>query len=68
MVLLQQTVEDLRLQDELGEQKYHENTKEKFEPMTEAIKITSENLTKTIRETSIKNNKAMENLNEVFLN
>ena len=66
MVLLQQTVEDLRLQDELGEQNYHQNTKEKFEPMTDAIKSTSENLTKTNRETPIKNNKAMENLNEVF--
>ena len=35
--------------------------------MTVAIKNTSENLTKTIKKTSIKNNKALKNLNEKVL-
>ena len=35
--------------------------------MTDAIKRTSENLTNTVTETSINNNKAIENLNEKVL-
>ena len=40
--------------------------KKLFEPMTGAIKDTSENLTKTITKTYINNNKVLENLNEKF--
>ena len=36
--------------------------------MTDAIKNTSQDITKTITETSIENNKVLENLNEKFLN
>ena len=43
-------------------------TQEKiFEPLTDTIKITSENLTKTLTESSIKNNQTPENINEKFL-
>ena len=35
--------------------------------MTDAIKSTSGNLTKTVTETNIKNNKALEKLNEKVL-
>ena len=35
-----------------------------FEPLTDKIEDTSENLTKNITEAYIKNNKAIENLNE----
>ena len=63
-VSLQNQVHEVRLQDKLGEQNYHEDTKKLFKPMTVAIKDTSENLTKTITENSIRNNKAIENLNE----
>ena len=35
--------------------------------MTDVIKSTSENITKTLTEVSINNNKALENLNEKFL-
>ena len=38
-----------------------------FTPVTDAIKITSQNLTKTLTESSIKNNKALENLNHKLL-
>ena len=38
-----------------------------FEPVTKSIENTSENLTKTITESTIKNNKAIENLNNKLL-
>ena len=63
-ISLQNQIIEVRSQDKLGEQNYHQNTKIIFEPMTDAIKKTSEKLTKTITETSINNKKAIENLNE----
>ena len=63
-VSLQNQVKAVRLRDKLGEQNYHEDAKKLFKPMTHAIKDTSNNLTKTITETSIKNNKAISDLNE----
>ena len=57
----------MRLQDKLGAQNYHEDSKKIFKPMTEAIKSTSENIIKTLTENSINNNKAIENLNEKLL-
>ena len=66
-VSLQNQVNEVRLQDRLGAQNYHENSRKIFEPMTDAIKTTSENITKTLTENSINNNKAIENLNEKIL-
>ena len=66
-VSLQNDVKVVRLQDKLGKQNFHEDLKEVFEPMTNAIKNTSENITKSITEASINNNKAIENLNEKVL-
>ena len=60
-VSLQNQVKTVRLQDKLGEQNYHEDAKKLFKPMTDAIKDTSDNLTKFITESSINNNKAIEN-------
>ena len=56
-----------KLQDKLGKQNFHEDMKKVFEPMTNVIKNTSENITKTLTENSINNNKAIENLNEKVL-
>ena len=67
LVSLRNQVNEVRLQDKLGEQNYHEDSKKIFKPMTEAIKSTSENITKTLTENSINNNKAIENLNEKIL-
>ena len=67
VVSLQNQVKAVRLQEKLGEQNYHEDAKLLFKPMTDAIKDTSDNSTKTITETSTKNNKAIENLNERIL-
>ena len=66
-VSLQNQVQEVRLQNKLGDQNYHEDSKKLFKPMTDAIKNTSEILTKTLTENSINNNKAIENLNEKIL-
>ena len=66
-VSLQNQVNEVRLQDKLGDQNYHEDAKKLFKPMTDAIKNTSETITKTLTENSINNNKAIENLNEKIL-
>ena len=67
LVSLENQVNEIRLQDKLGEQNYHEDSKKIFKPMTDAIKSTSENITKTLTENSINNNRAIENLNEKIL-
>ena len=46
---LQDQVKAVRLQDKLGKQNFHGNMKKVFEPMTDAIKNISENITKTLR-------------------
>ena len=66
-ISLQKQVQEVRLQNKLGDQNFHENMNKLFKPMTDAIKNTSENITKTITENSINNNKAIENLNEKIL-
>ena len=63
LVSLQDRVKKVRLQDKLGEQNFHEDMKKVFEPVTKSLENTSENLTKAITETSIKNNLAIENIN-----
>ena len=66
-VSLQNQVNEVRLQDRLGAQNYHEDSKKIFKPKTDSIKNTSENIAKTLTENSINNNKAIENLNEKIL-
>ena len=67
LVSLQNQVKAVRLQDKLGKQNFHEDMKKVFEPVTKSLENTSENLTKTITESSIKNNKAIEILNNKLL-
>ena len=64
---LKNQVQEVRLQDKLGKQNYHENAKKRYKPMTDAIKNTSENITKTLTENSNNNNKGIENLNKKIL-
>ena len=66
-VSLQNEVKVVRLQDKLGEQNFHEDMTKVFEPLTDTLKKISENISKTITENSINNNKAIENLNEKIL-
>ena len=66
-VSLQDQVKVVRLQDKLGKQNFHEDMKKVFEPVTKPLENTSQDITKTITETSNKNNQAIENLNNKLL-
>ena len=66
-ISLQNQVKVVRLQDNLGKQNFHEDMTKVFEPLTDTLKKTSEDITKTITENSTNNNKAIENLNEKIL-
>ena len=61
------SIDELRLQDKHGKQNIHEKTKKLFEPVTESIIDVSQGISKTITETSIKNNQAISHLNEKVL-
>ena len=63
LVSLKDQVKTVRLQGKLGKQKLHEYMKKDFEPVTKSFENTSHDITKTTTETSIKNNRALENLN-----
>ena len=63
LVSLQNQVKVVRLQDKLGKQNFHEDMKKVFEPVTKSIENASQDRTKAITETSIKNNHVIENLN-----
>ena len=67
LVSLENQVKVVKLQDKLGKQNFHEDMKKVFEPVTKPLESTSQDITKTITETSINNNKAIENLNEKIL-
>ena len=58
LLALQNQVQEVRLQDNLVKQNYQENTHKKiFESVTDTIKNTTEKLTKTLTEKSIKKTK-----------
>ena len=61
LLSLENQVKVVRLQDKLGKQNFHEDMKKVFEPVTRSIENTSQDITKTITETSSKNNQAIEN-------
>ena len=67
LVSFQDQVKVVKLQYKLGEQNFHEDLKKVFEPVTKSLNNTSENITKAITETSIKNNQAIENINNNLL-
>ena len=67
LVSLQDQVKTVRLQDKLGKQNFHEDMKKVIEPVTKSLENTSQDIKKTITETSLKNNQAIENLNNKLL-
>ena len=67
LVSLQSQVKAVRLQDKLGKQNFHEDMKKIFKPVTNSLENTSRDITKTISETSLKNNQAIEKLNNKLL-
>ena len=62
-VSLESQVKVLRLRDKPRKQNFHKNIEKGFEPVTDTTKNTSEILTKTLTESSTKNNQSLENLN-----
>ena len=60
---LRNQAEEMKLQEKLGKQNFHENIRKVFEAVTNTIEDTSRDISKSGTETSIKNNKALENLN-----
>ena len=54
LLSLQKQVKAVRLQDKLCKQNFHEDFKKVFEPVTNAIENTSEEVTKIITEASNK--------------
>ena len=60
-------VEEIRLQDKLGKQNFHGNMKKIYEQPIDKIRDTSRDISKTVKEKSIKNNKALESLNDKLL-
>ena len=64
---LQDQVKAVRLQDKLCKQNFHEDMKKVFEPVTKSLEKTSQDITKTITESSKENNLALENLNNKLL-
>ena len=64
---LENQVKVVRLQDKLGKQNFYEDMKKVFEPATKSFENTSQDITKTITESSIKNNQAIEKLNNKLL-
>ena len=67
LVSLQNQVKVVRLQDKLGIQNFHEDMKKVFDPLIKSLENTSQDITKTITETSFKNNQALEILNNKLI-
>ena len=53
----------LRLQDNLGKQNSHEDMKKEIEPVTKSFKDVSQGVTGAMTETSIENNRTLDNTN-----
>ena len=64
---LQDQLKVVRLQDKLGKQDFHQDLKKVFDPINKSLENTSQDLTKTITESSIKNNQVIENMNNKLL-
>ena len=67
VVSLESQVKAVRSQEKLGKQNFYEEMKKLFERVTKSLEKTPEDLTETITETYIENNKTIENLNEKIL-
>ena len=66
-VSLESQVKAVRLQDKLSKPNFLEDKKKIFESVSKSIKDVSEEVTKTMTENSIRNNQALENLNNKHL-
>ena len=57
----------IRVQDKLGKQNVHDDMKKFFEPVSDTLENTSEDLTKTTMLTSKENDKALANIKDKHL-
>ena len=64
LVSLENQVKAVRLQEKLSEEIYQHERNKLLEPMTDEFRNISQDIPKTITETSIKNSNVLENLNE----
>ena len=60
LISLGSQLEALGLQDQLGKQNFHDYIEKVFESVTKSFKGVSKDVTRTVTETSIRNNKALE--------
>ena len=67
LVSVENQVNFIRLQEKFGKHNFHEDLKKLFEPATISLENTSQDITKPMTESSSKNNKAIENLNNKLL-
>ena len=67
LVSLENQIKVARLQDKIGKLNFHEAMDEVFEPVSKSCANTSQDITKTVKEASIKNNQSIENLNNKLL-
>ena len=67
LVSIESQVKAVRLQDKFGKQNFHADMKKVFDLLTKSLESTFQHITKTIRETFIKNNQAIECLNNKLL-
>ena len=69
LVSLNNQVDELRLQDKLGKQNFHENAKKYMNQslISRTIHQYIQKLTETLTESSIRNNQTLENLNDKLL-
>ena len=67
LVSLQNQVKAVKFRNKLGKQNFHEDMKKVIETVTKSLENNSQDITKNKTETSIKNNQALENLNNNFL-
>ena len=67
LVSLENQVNEVRLQDKLGKQNFHYNTKKVFDRVIDTIEDTYEKITKTLTESSIETNQILDKLNNKLL-
>ena len=67
LAVLKNQIEEVRLKEKLAKRKFNEKLKKVFEPITKSLGNTSQDLTKAIVESFIESNKALEHLNNKFL-
>ena len=67
LIPLKNQVQEVRLQDKLGKQNFHEDIKNVFEPVTKSLENPFRDITKAVTESSEMNNEVLNILNNKLL-